>query len=253
MTKRIFITFTLIGATLGSLLAQKPQMLIEQADKLYTEGKYQDAISNYEAVVGQGLQNAELYYNLGNAYFKIKNIPAAILNYERAHLLNPDDEDINFNLDLARTYTVDKIEVLPEFFLVSFIKGFMNWFSSNSWAYIALFSFALVLALVLFFWFSLSFEIRRYAFGVASFLSVIFVVSLVFSISQKNQVVTRNSAIVFASVVSAKSSPDESGKDLFILHAGTKVELVRPVGEWCEVKLADGNKGWIPKTSFQKI
>ena len=253
MTKRIFITFTLISATLGSLLAQKPQMLIEKADKLYTEGKYQDAISNYEAVVGQGLQNAELYYNLGNAYFKIKNIPAAILNYERAHLLKPDDEDIEFNLDLARTYTVDKIEVLPEFFLVSFVKGFRNWFSSNSWAYIALISFALVLSLALFFWFSHSFEIRRYAFGVAVFLSMIFVVSLVFSISQKNQVVKRNSAIVFAPVVSAKSSPDESGKDLFILHAGTKVELIRPVGEWCEIKIADGNKGWIPKTSFQKI
>lgn len=253
MTKRIFITFTLIGATLGSLLAQKPQMLIDKADKLYTEGKYQDAISNYEAVVGQGLQNAELYYNLGNAYFKIKNIPAAILNYERAHLLNPDDEDIQFNLDLARTYTVDKIEILPEFFLVSFIKGFRNWFSSNSWAYIALFSFALVLALALFFWFSRSFEIRRYAFGVAVFLSVIFVLSLIFSISQKNQVVKRSSAIVFAPVVSAKSSPDDSGKDLFILHAGTKVELIRPVGEWCEIKIADGNKGWIPKISFQKI
>jgi SH3-like domain-containing protein len=110
-----------------------------------------------------------------------------------------------------------------------------------------------VLALALFFWFSRSFEIRRYAFGVAVFLSVIFVVSLIFSISQKNQVVKRNSAIVFAPVVSAKSSPDESGKDLFILHAGTKVELIRPVGEWCEVKIADGNKGWIPKTSFQKI
>jgi tetratricopeptide (TPR) repeat protein len=253
MTKRIFITFTLISATLGSLLAQKPQMLIEKADKLYAESKYQDAINNYEAVVGQRLQNAELYYNLGNAYFKIKNIPAAILNYERAYLLNPEDEDIQFNLDLARTYTVDEIEALPEFFLVSYVKSIRNWFNSNSWAYIALFSFALVLALGLFFWFSRSFEIRRYAFGVAVFLSVIFVVSLIFSISQKNQIDKRNTAIVFAPVVSAKSSPDDSGKDLFILHAGTKVELIRPVGDWCEVKIADGNKGWIQKTDFQRI
>lgn len=253
MIRSITLTFTLLGATLGTVLAQKPEILIEKADKLYTEGKYQEAIGNYEAIVGQGLHNAELYYNLGNCYFKTKNIPSAILNYERAYLLNPDDEDIRFNLDLARTYTIDKFEVLPEFFLITFIKGIRNWFNTNTWAYIALFSFALALSLILFFWFSRSFEIRRYAFSVAILFTLVFILSISFSISQKNQIVKRNNAIIFAPVVSAKSSPDDSGKDLFILHAGTKVELIRPVGEWCEIKIADGNKGWIPKTSFQKI
>jgi len=253
MIKSIALTFTLIGATLSSILAQTPSMLIEKADKLYTEGKYQEAISNYEAIIGQGLQNAELYYNLGNAYFKTKNIPAAILNYEKAYSLNPEDEDIRFNLDLARTYTLDKIEAVPDFFLVSFIRNIRNWFGTNTWAYIAIISFALILALVLFFWFSSSFEIRRYAFSVSILLALIFIVSLSFGISQKNQIAKHNHAIIFAPVVSAKSSPDDSGKDLFILHAGTKVETGRIVGDWCEVKIADGNKGWIQKVSFQKI
>ncbi|MGE0076493.1 MAG: tetratricopeptide repeat protein [Bacteroidales bacterium] len=253
MIKSITLTFALFSAALGSILAQKPEMLIDKADKLYSEGKYQDAISNYEAVVGQGLQNAELYYNLGNAYFKVKNIPAAILNFERAHLLNPEDEDVKFNLDLSRTYTIDKIETLPDFFLVTFVKNIRNWFNTNTWAYIAAFAFTAILSLILFFWFSRSFEIRRYAFSVAVMLSIVFIISLVFSVSLKNQVANRNHAIVFAPVVSAKSSPDDSGKDLFILHAGAKVELIRPVGDWCEIKIADGNKGWIHKETFQKI
>ncbi|MGD9978395.1 MAG: tetratricopeptide repeat protein [Bacteroidales bacterium] len=253
MFKNIALTVTFTGALLGSILAQKPELLVEKADKRYTEGKYQDAIDNYEAVVGQGLQNAELYYNLGNAYFKIKNIPAAILNYERAYRLNPNSEDIRFNLDLAKTYTVDKIEALPEFFFVSFVKRVKFEYSSNSWAYIAAISFAVTLALTLFFWFSSSFSVRRLAFSLGILLVLIFVVSLMFSVSLKNRAINQNEAIVFAPVVSVKSSPDNSGKDLFILHAGTKVELVRPLGDWYEVKIADGNKGWLLKSDFQRI
>lgn len=253
MFKNIALTVTFTGALLGSILAQKPGLLVEKADKCYAEGKYQDAIDNYEAVVGQGLQNAELYYNLGNAYFKIKNIPAAILNYERAYRLNPNNEDIRFNLDLAKTYTVDKIEALPEFFFVSFVKRVKSEYSSNSWAYIAAISFAATLALILFFWFSSSFSVRRLAFSLGIPLVLIFVVSLMFSVSLKDRAIAQNEAIVFAPVVSVKSSPDNSGKDLFILHAGTKVELVRPLGDWYEVKIADGNKGWLLKSDFQRI
>jgi len=100
---------------------------MKQANELYTSGNFKEAAQRYEAIIGQGYTSAEVYYNLGNAYFKMKDIPAAILNYERANLLSPKDEDIQFNLDLARTYVVDKIEPLPEFMLVIAAKNFRSW------------------------------------------------------------------------------------------------------------------------------
>ncbi len=230
-----------------------PKNLFEIGNKHYIEGNYDEAIKHYEAIIAKGKVSPELYFNLGNAYFKTKNIPYAILNYERAYLLNPGDEDIRFNLELARTYAIDKIDALPEFFLLKLIKSLIIIFSSNTWAFIAISSFFMTLLLLTLFMFSGSYYVKKRSFLLSILLSITFIASLSFSIIQKNRVANSNYAIITTSAVSAKSSPSETSSDLFILHAGTKVETLRQVGNWYEVRIPDGNKGWLPKKSFEKI
>lgn len=251
--KRLLNIVLLVCAPLWSLLAQNPSQLMKQANELYTSGNFKEAAQRYEAIIGQGYTSAEVYYNLGNAYFKMKDIPAAILNYERANLLSPKDEDIQFNLDLARTYVVDKIEPLPEFMLVIAAKNFRSWFSSNTWAYIAFFAFLLVMVAVAFYIFTNRYSIKRLTFAGSILLTIVFVISLTCSISLRNQSIQRNHAILFAPVVSVKSSPASTGSDIFILHAGTKVMVTRSLGEWSEIKIADGSKGWVLSSTFERI
>lgn len=250
---RAILTTLLAIIAFEFVSAQTPNDLYQNGNKMFTEGKFEEAIKCYEAIVGQGLSSAELYYNLGNAYFKLNKYPSAIVNYERAHLLNPDDEDILFNLELARTFTVDVIEPLPQFIVSKWVSGFMSIFSTNVWAYIALSAFVIMLCLLCLFWFTSKYQIKRMSFTMGIIFTLLFVISLTFSLKLRGQIINNSHAIIFESAVAAKSSPDNSGKDLFILHSGTKVEMMRTVGDWCEVKIADGNKGWIQKSSFVKI
>ena len=239
--------------SLGSTSAANVDALMADANKSYTDGKFQDAVSTYESIVKQGYQSDILYYNLGNAYYKSKNIPAAILNYERALLLNPSDDNIKFNLDLVKTFTVDHIEPLPEFFMVTFFNNVKKWMSTNAWAYTGMLFFIISLVLAYFFWFSYRPNVKRITFSIGVLTLLVTLFSFTFSIQQKNTIVNHKYGILFPSVVAVKSSPGESGKDLFVLHAGTKVKIVDSVGDWYEIHIADGNMGWILKDTLEKI
>ncbi|MDR1553299.1 MAG: tetratricopeptide repeat protein [Prevotellaceae bacterium] len=211
------------------------------ANKLYNEGKYEDAVDAYEAILDAGKESSYLYYNLGNAYFKQNILAAAILNYERAYRLNPADEDINHNLAIARSQTTDKFDDVPEFFLITIFGKIKSLFAANTWGIIALLSFAVFLALVLLFMFAGKLFIRRTSFWVAC-------VVLLLSISCKlieNNLRKYDSAIVFVPVLTAKTSPDDSGKDMFLLHEGTKVLVRDNFNEWTKIQLPNGEQGWV--------
>lgn len=243
----------LLLALSTALSAQSPDSLFAEGNRLLSAGQYAEAVRRYESIVGQGLHSAALYYNLGNAYFKQNDYPSAILSYERAIRLAPSDEDIMFNLELARTFTVDVITPLPQLFVSRWLNTAMRMFTTNGWAYIALVAFALALVGVALFWYSRGSAQKRLFFGISVALLLLFGLSLAASIGCKNELEHNEMAIVFAPSVAVKSTPDSSGLDLFILHAGTKVKLMRSVGAWCEVQIADGSKGWMEKTSFKKI
>ncbi len=251
---RYILTILIIG-TLSSnyVFAENVNSLMSTANKSYTDGKYDDAIKSYESILKQGYKSDVIYYNLGNAYYKLKNIPAAILNYERANLLNPGDENINFNLDLAKTFTVDRIEPLPEFFLTTFFKKFRQSMSTNGWAYTGILFFIISLVLAYFFWFSYNSNLKRIGFSVGLFTVFITILSFTFSTQQKNNIVNHDYGILFPSVVAVKTSPGESGKDFFVLHAGAKVQIIDSVGDWLEIRIADGNKGWVLKETLERI
>ena len=254
MKRILYIALVLAPVSLfGMVTVQNTDSLFTLANKFYTEGKYSEAITNYEAIIALGKMSAELYYNLGNAYFKLNDIAHAILYFERAYLLNPSDDDIAFNLDLARAYTTDKIEAIPDFFVVKWFMSISNIFSSNAWAFLAISFFVLTLLLLVIYQFSGKYLIKKNAFISSWIALLLFIVSLSFSISQKNRIINSNHAIITTSAISVKSSPSDNSNDLFILHAGTKIETLRNVGEWCEIRIADGNKGWVPKSAFERI
>lgn len=211
------------------------------ANHLYNEGKYEDAVDVYEAISDAGKESSYLYYNLGNAYFKQNALAAAILNYERAYRLNPSDEDINHNLTVARTQITDKFDEVPEFFVITIFGKIKSLFAENTWGIIALFSFAIFLALVLLFMFAGKLFIRRLSFWIACIV-------LLLSISCKlieNNLRKYDRAIVFVPVLTAKTSPDDNGKDMFLLHEGTKVLVRENFNEWTKIQLPNGEQGWV--------
>lgn len=223
------------------------------ADSAYVNGNYQEAIKVYESLLKQG-ESAELYYNLGNAYYRTENITRAVLNYERALLLSPGDGDIRFNLQIARSKTIDKIVPESEMFFVTWYRSLVNIMSVDGWGRMALVSLALVIVLFLVYLFSARVWVQKVGFFGGGILLVVFVFSNFFAWQQRKQLLNREGAIVVAPSVTVKSTPAQNGTDLFILHEGTKVVIIDgSMKSWREIRLADGKKGWIESKKIELI
>ena len=225
----------------------------DQGVKFYSSGNYKEAADLWTDIYNTGYRSANLNYNIANAYFKLQNIPQAILFYERAYLLDPTNEDINYNLQIARTMIVDRFQAIPELFFVRWYNLLSLFLSSNQWAFISIVAFFLFLIFLSLYIFSSGYIYKVTGFWLALFFLVVSSSSIVFSQRNKYLVYDSHKAIIFSPAVSGKSSPDESGTDLFVLHEGTKVSIEDEVGEWYEIRLSDGNKGWIPANSLNII
>ena len=224
-----------------------------EADSAYVNGNYQEAIKGYESLLKQGA-SAELYYNLGNAYYRTENITRAVLNYERALLLSPGDGDIRFNLQIARSKTIDKIVPESEMFFVTWYRSLVNLMSVDGWGRMALISLAIVIVLFLVYLFSARVWVQKLGFFGGIVLLLLFVLSHFFAWQQRQQLLYRQGAIVVAPSVAVKSSPAQNGTDLFILHEGTKVVITDgSMRNWREIRLADGKKGWIESKKIEVI
>ena len=223
------------------------------ADSAYVRGEYQQAIKDYEALLKQGA-SADLYYNLGNAYYRTENITRAVLNYERALLLSPSDRDIRFNLQMARSKTIDKIIPEQEMFFVTWYRSLISLASVDGWARTALISLALAIMLALVYLFSDRICLRKVGFFGAFLMVGVFLCSNLFAHQQKQQLLHRKGAIVIAPAVTVKSTPAQNGTDLFILHEGAKVTITdASMKDWKEVRLADGKEGWIETRQIEFI
>ena len=224
-----------------------------EADSAYVRGQYQQAIAQYEELLKQGA-SADLYYNLGNAYYRTENIPEAVLNYERALLLSPGDRDIRFNLQIARSKTFDKIVPESEMFFVTWYRSLVSLMSVDGWARTALVALALTIILLLVYLFSEKLWLRKAGFFGGVALLVLFVVANIFAWQQKEELLHRKGAIIFAPAVTVKSTPAANGTDLFILHEGTKVDITDgSMKDWKEIRIADGKEGWIESKHIRVI
>ena len=224
-----------------------------EADSAYARGNYQEAIKGYESLLKQGA-SAEIYYNLGNAYYRTENITRAVLNYERALLLSPGDGDIRFNLQIARSKTIDKIVPESEMFFVTWYRSLVNIMSVDGWGRMALVSLALVIVLFLVYLFSARVWMQKVGFFGGGALLVVFALSNIFAWQQSQNLLYRKGAIVVAPSVTVKSTPAQNGTDLFILHEGTKVVITDgSMKDWREIRLADGKKGWLESKKIELI
>lgn len=222
------------------------------ADSAYAKEDYQTAISIYESLLSDNV-SPELYYNLGNAYYRIDDMPHAILNYERALLLSPGDSDIRFNLQMARNKTIDKIIPESEMFFVTWYKSLVNIMGVDGWAILAIIMFAFAAILILLYVFTDVVIIRKIGFFGAGLSMIIFVVANVFAYQQGNKVASYNGAIIM-STANVKSTPAENGTDLFVLHEGTRVDITDDsMNDWKEVRIADGKEGWIETKKLELI
>jgi len=225
----------------------------DSAAKAYNRGQFEASIKFYNKILEAGQESAAVYYNLGNTWFKLNEMAPAIYNYEKALLLAPGDEDILFNLKIANSRITDKIEVVPDLFFERWWKSFYNLFTGDTWAWLSLIFLGLFLFAFAMFILARSPLMRRWAFWPGLLLLVFAVFA--FSFAWKNQFrqTHKTHAIVFSPSATAKSSPDASATDLFVLHEGTKVQVYDKVSGWVKIKLANGSVGWLPELSLKEF
>ena len=223
------------------------------ADTEYQKGNYQQAIRDYEEILKNG-ESAEIYFNLGNAYYRTDNITKAVLNYERARLLSPGDDDINFNLQFARSKTIDKITPESEMFFVTWYKSLVNFTSVDNWAKTGILCIVMALLLVLLYLFGPQLMLRKIGFfgGLAFF--VIFLLSNLFAFQQKQALDNRTGAIIISSSVNIKKTPAKNSADQFVLHEGTRVDIIdKGMTDWRCIRVGDGREGWIETKAIEEI
>lgn len=227
--------------------------LMDDASVAYQEGRFDEALRTYTQVFEAGYVSAILYYNVGNCHFKLNAIPKAILWYERAAQLEPSDEDIRFNLELARSRIVDRIEQVPELFFVGWWNQLRDLYGQDGWALVGLFSFGIFIFLLLIFLLSAQPLLKRITIWPGLIALLIAAHALAFAWQKHQLEIKRPFAIIFTPAVTVKSSPDPLSIDLFVIHEGTKVQVMDQLGEWLEVKIPSGERGWLTENSLERI
>ncbi|MBR5038633.1 MAG: BatD family protein [Prevotella sp.] len=246
MAMLLLLTLIMFPMTIHAITKQ-------DADAEYSKGNYQQAIKDYEELLKAG-ESAEIYYNLGNAYYRTENITRAVLNYERALLLNPADEDIRFNLQMARSKTIDKITPESEMFFFTWYRSLVNLMTIDNWARLAIASIILTLILALVYLFASPLILRKIGFYGGALFLIIFLLSNLFAFQQKQMLMKRNGAIVTAPSVTIKKTPEASSTDQGVIHEGTRVDITDDtMRDWKGIRLADGREGWVPATQIEKI
>ena len=239
--------------TASAAYVSDPDKLWDKANTAYINNDFPTAISLYETILASGRQSDKLFYNLGNAYFKEQKIGRAILNYNRALRLNPGNEDIRYNLQVAEKMTKDHIDAVPEFFVKTWFRDLRNLLSSTTWAVLSLVFLTLMLGSALFYLLSRRLSRRKTGFYGTVLTFLLLLLTLGFASIDRTEAIDRTSAIVLREAVAVKSSPDQNSTDLFILHEGTKVEISDRLNDWCEITIADGKKGWMECAKLETI
>jgi tetratricopeptide (TPR) repeat protein len=227
--------------------------LFEQANTLYNEGKYGEAIDKYKTILDTKNHSAELYFNLGNAHYKLNNIAPSIYYYEKALQLAPNDEDIKNNLAFAQNMTIDAIDVVPEAGLSKILNNATNTMTFDAWAKIAIgFVFCFVI-LFLVYYFAYSSLRKRLAFlGSLASLTML-CITLLFAFHKFNLDKKNKPAIVFAKEILVKNAPNNRSEESFRLHEGTKVQILDTVDDWKKIKLQDGKTGWVSSEDIKAL
>ena len=236
-----------------SLAAEHYSSILEQGNELYKQEKYEEAISAYNEVLSANYESAELYYNIGNAYYKTGGIPLAILFYEKSLKLKPGNSDCAHNLKLANQQITDSIESIPPIFYKTWWVNLRGLFSADLWGWIAILSLFAAAILLALFKTTNKVQMKKLVFYTGVSLVCISILATIFGLQSRAQIESSDQAIVFTPSLNVKSSPANNSTDLFVIHEGTKVNVIEVVDNWIKISIADGNTGWITKQDIEHI
>ncbi len=223
----------------------------QEANELYAQGEYEKALLIYEDMLTQK-PSSPLEYNIGNTYYKMGELGKAILHYERALRLDPHNKDAKFNLRFAQQKIVDNIEDKPSFFLVEWAKWISNLLSESVWTFLSVAFFIIFLIVLMLYFFLTPLWGRKLSFHSAWISLILCIICIANTATLHNKATKRQEAIIMKGIVNAKSSPDKSGNDLFVLHEGAKVTIHSTVGNWYEITVAD-YRGWVESNALERI
>jgi tetratricopeptide (TPR) repeat protein len=241
----------------GANSGNTPSALQDSAGKAYSKGNFEKAAQYYEGVISLGYESPEIYFNLGNAYYKLDKIGMSVLNYERAKKISPNDEEISFNLKLANQKTIDKIESDTQLFLNDWWNNIKNLQSEKTWGIRSIICFCLFVFFLGVFIISNKLVTKQLGFWLGFIFFIFSIISFFITKSKYNDLMTKNSAVILSSSVEIKNAPSVTGKKLFILHEGTKVSTTQvistPEGEWVMVEVSPEKAGWVKRPSLEFI
>ncbi len=229
------------------------QTAFDKANEQYRKGDFANAVETYESILKSGKESAELYFNLGNAYYKQNKVAPAIYNFEKALLLNPNDKEAKNNLAFAQKMQIDEIKEVKKIGLRHWIGGFTSAVHYNTWAMIAVGCAALFLIMFLGYYFAASTLYKRIFFGGMFVVLTLILLSVFAAVFERENYVSEKPAIVFSPIVGVKSEPSEDADDAFVLHEGTKVYVTEKLDDWRKIELPDGNQGWIEHAAIKEL
>ncbi len=252
MTSLRSFIFGLVALFAVPLFAETPEQLFDEANQAYRQAKYTEAIKKYEQIA-DGNMSGDVYYNLGNAYYKAGNLGKAILNYERAMRWMVNDDDVHHNLQLANLMITDKIEPVPRLFVWDWWDSIKSAFTLTGITWIAYLFFVLVIGAIIVMILAPSYAWRRTAFLAGSLSLLLLIFSATVFVAKLDAVRSAGTAIVTANITTLKNSPDLNSTDAFVLHNGIKVAIIDKVSNWWKIRLADGKVGWMDQTAAEII
>ncbi len=235
-----------------TILAQSDSAFAD-GNMLYSEGNYEEAISKYQDILDDGMESAELYYNMGNAAFRSNKIGYSVVYYRKALKADPGFEPAAQNLKYVSLYLEDKLESVPELFLKRWKSQFFNIFPLEVWSFISIALFVLTLICLLLYVFGSFMWVKKTGFYLGIISLLIMVLSLSAAVNHHKNVKHPDKAVIISPSVVVKSSPSDSGTDLFVLHEGTDLITDDKVGEWIEIKIIDGRVGWVRSKTIEII
>lgn len=250
MKKLIFSIVLLFSLV---IFAQTPNELFSKGNNLYQNGKYTEAIEAYSSIEKHGVKSDDLFFNLGNCYYKLNKVAPSIYYYEKALKINPTHEDASFNLAFAKRMTIDVIEDLPKTFLQRFSSAVIQKLPFDTWAIIAVIASFLASLLFLLYYFSFSSKKKLFYFNTSIFAVFVLVISVFFAFQNYKTVQKNRAAIIFKAKVKIKNAPSTRSEAAFELHEGTKVVILDELDHWKKIKIADGKIGWIYTDDLKEI
>ena len=238
MKKLIFIL-----STLFCLQSFGQDSLFIQANNKYSKGSYEGAISLYDSILSSGLESSELFYNIGNCYYKQKDWANAIWHYEKSLKLNSKNKNALHNLQITQLKIIDQIESIPQLFYQKWWHNIISSLRTNTWQILAILCIWVILIIKL-----LKMLKKFNTKYLLNFLSLLTVMLFYITYYSHRENYTQNEAIIFSSSVVVNSAPTDNSTKLFSLHSGTKIEIVERIGNWINITLGNGNSGWIKES-----